>query len=263
MRPSGHASCMRRARRILVSSTTPATAALVVALATALATALAAGPAAGPAGATVAAPDARATPFSSSPVPADDPGPGVHVPVPVLRAVPEAGTGVWPLDPEPEVVEAFRPPASAYGPGHRGVDLAGHRGQRVRAALSGRVAFAGTVAGRGVVVVNHGEFRTTYEPVAASVGVGEAVATGQVIGSLEWFGSHCPPSACLHWGLLEGDLYRDPLTLVGTGPVRLLPLAGAPPIPGGSAFGGGTLPGSPTVWAQDPAAGQARGWAWR
>jgi hypothetical protein len=35
---------------------------------------------------------------------------------------------------------------------------------------------------------------------------------------------HCFPATCLHWGLIVGETYVDPLTLVGGGPVRLLPL---------------------------------------
>ncbi|MEO5711603.1 MAG: M23 family metallopeptidase [Nocardioidaceae bacterium] len=137
--------------------------------------------------------------------------------------------GGWPLDPRPEVVEGFDPPDSRWGAGHRGVDLSGRPGQRVRSAEAGRVSFAGTLAGRGVVVVEHGATRTTYEPVDASVGVGDTVATGATIGRLQLFGSHCFPAACLHWGLIEGrDHYLDPLTLVGAGPVRLLPLDGLP-----------------------------------
>jgi len=31
-------------------------------------------------------------------------------------------------------------------------------------------------------------------------------------------------AACLHWGLLQGDVYLDPLALLGLGRVRLLPL---------------------------------------
>jgi hypothetical protein len=84
--------------------------------------------------------------------------------------------------------------------------------------------FAGRIAGRGVVVVGHGATRTTYEPVAASVAVGSALAAGDVIGVLELPGSHCFPRACLHWGWIAGDTYLDPLRLVGAGPVRLLPL---------------------------------------
>jgi murein DD-endopeptidase MepM/ murein hydrolase activator NlpD len=132
--------------------------------------------------------------------------------------------GVWPLRPEPEVVEHFDPPTSPYGSGHRGVDLLGHAGQRVHTALAGRVTYAGPLAGRGVVVVSHGDTRTTYEPVSAAVSVGDVVGQGAVVGALQSAGSHCAPRACLHWGWLRGETYLDPLRLVGTGPVRLLPL---------------------------------------
>ena len=86
--------------------------------------------------------------------------------------------GVWPLQPEPAVVAYFDPPASPYGAGHRGVDLAGSVGQEVHAALAGTVTYAGRLAGRGVVVVSHGETRTTYEPVTATVNVGDPAPQG-------------------------------------------------------------------------------------
>ncbi|HET8603530.1 MAG TPA: M23 family metallopeptidase [Marmoricola sp.] len=130
---------------------------------------------------------------------------------------------VWPLVPRPEVVTAFDPPSAPWGAGHRGVDLLGRPGEVVRAAAAGRIVFAARLAGRGVVVVDHGSVRTTYEPVAATVHVGQQVAEGQPLGRLQAASSHCFPRACLHWGLLRGDTYLDPLTLVGAGPVRLLP----------------------------------------
>jgi murein DD-endopeptidase MepM/ murein hydrolase activator NlpD len=138
--------------------------------------------------------------------------------------------GVWPLRPEPTLVRGFDPPETRWGAGHRGVDLAGRAEQQVLAALAGTVTFAGPLAGRGVVVVDHGGTRTTYEPVQASVTPGDAVDAGDPIGRLEAFGSHCAPAVCLHWGLLDGAHYLDPLTLVGRGPVRLLPLLGDPPL---------------------------------
>ena len=94
----------------------------------------------------------------------------------------------------------------------------------MRTALPGTVTYAGPLAGRGVVVVDHGETRTTYEPVAASVSVGDVLAAGDRIGTLQVPGSHCFPRACLHWGWIRGETYLDPLRLVGAGPVRLLPL---------------------------------------
>jgi murein DD-endopeptidase MepM/ murein hydrolase activator NlpD len=144
-------------------------------------------------------------------------------PFPALAADTDP-VGVWPLVPEPEVVHGFDPPDDPWGAGHRGVDLRGSPGQPVRAALPGRVSWAGTLAGRGVVVVDHGDTRTTYEPVEAGVTVGATLAAGDRIGRLALGGSHCLPLACLHWGWLDGDTYLDPLRLVGAGPVRLLPL---------------------------------------
>lgn len=152
--------------------------------------------------------------------PASTPGPAADEPVP--------SSGTWPLDPRPDVVRGFEPPAGPYAAGHRGVDLAGSPGQGVRAALPGTVGFAGSIAGKPVVTVVHGGRRTTYEPVVAAVAVGQEVGAGEVLGRLQVAGSHCFPAACLHWGLVEGSggdrTYLDPLTLVGGGPVRLLPL---------------------------------------
>jgi murein DD-endopeptidase MepM/ murein hydrolase activator NlpD len=143
-----------------------------------------------------------------------------------VRAVASAAParGVWPLLPQPSVVHHFDPPALRWGAGHRGVDLAGHVGQPVRAALGGRITFAGRIAGRGVVVVSHGATRTTYQPVLPTSAVGERVAAGEVVARLAGNGSHCAPRACLHWGLRRGETYLDPLTLVDAPrPVRLLP----------------------------------------
>jgi murein DD-endopeptidase MepM/ murein hydrolase activator NlpD len=148
---------------------------------------------------------------------------------PLLALLTVFAAGVWPLDPPPVVVGGFAPPTTPYAAGHRGVDLAGDVGQDVVASASGRVTFAGSLAGRGVVVVDHGSTRTTYEPVEATVRVGDLVVAGARIGTLERFGSHCWPAACLHWGLIEGETYLDPLSLVGATSVRLLPLyTGAP-----------------------------------
>lgn len=147
------------------------------------------------------------------------------------RAAETDPVGVWPLVPEPAVVHGFDPPDDPWGAGHRGVDLRGSAGQPVRAALPGRVSWAGTLAGRGVVVVDHGDTRTTYEPVDPGLEVGATVAAGDRIGRLALAGSHCFPTACLHWGWLEGDTYLDPLRLVSAGPVRLLPLWRDEPVP--------------------------------
>ena len=154
----------------------------------------------------------------------------VPQPAPGLAAR-ETPHGEWPLSPRPAVAARFDPPDSRWGAGHRGVDLVGHPVATVRTALAGTVRFTGRIAGRSVVVVGHGATRTTYEPVRATVAVGDEVAAGAPIGRLEVAGSHCFPAACLHWGWLRGEVYLDPLALVGAGPVRLVPPEGLAPVP--------------------------------
>jgi murein DD-endopeptidase MepM/ murein hydrolase activator NlpD len=143
-------------------------------------------------------------------------------------SVPE---GQWPLLP-PAVVKRFDPPALDWQAGHRGVDLAAAVGAVVMASVDGRVSFAGFIGGKGVVTVDHGSVRTTYEPVSATVSAGDEVAAGQAIGTVLVGPSHCAPAACLHWGLIRNadDVYLDPLSLLGVHPIRLLPLHG-PPVP--------------------------------
>jgi len=133
----------------------------------------------------------------------------------------------WPLLPRPDVLRPFDPPPERWLSGHRGVDLGGMPGQMVRAAGSGTVVYAGMVAGRGVVSIEHaGGLRTTYEPVTASVRAGQTVELGDVIGSLDPGHAGCPRDACLHWGLRRGQTYLNPLVLIGPLRVRLKPLAG-------------------------------------
>lgn len=143
-----------------------------------------------------------------------------------------AAEWLLPLDGEPVVTRPFHPPATPYGPGHRGVDLAGSPGQSVRAAGDGTIGFAAPLAGRGVVTVLHsGGLRTTYEPVSAAVQVGQAVRAGHPIGALQAGHLGCPAAACLHWGLLRGEVYLDPMSLLSPGPIRLLPSAESPAMP--------------------------------
>ena len=146
-------------------------------------------------------------------------------PAPMAAApTPAPAVGVWPLQP-PSVVREFTPPDETWSAGHRGVDLAGVVGEPVVASLDGTVTFAGTLAGRGVVVISHGDTRTTYEPLIPEVKRGDTVTAGTQIGTLDVTQSHCFPAACLHWGWIHGKEYLDPLQLIGETPrVRLLPL---------------------------------------
>lgn len=141
------------------------------------------------------------------------------------RAAAATSAWTWPLPGRPPVLRPFQPPPTPYAAGHRGVDLGAPIGTPVRAAGAGVVSFAGPLAGRGVVTVTHGALRTTYEPVAAVVRRGQPVTLGEQIGWLAAPTGHCGIGVpCLHWGLLRGATYLDPLLLLGAAPVRLLPL---------------------------------------
>jgi murein DD-endopeptidase MepM/ murein hydrolase activator NlpD len=127
-----------------------------------------------------------------------------------------------------DVLVEFRAPATRYGPGHRGVDLAAADGATVLAAADGTVVHAGPVAGRGVVSIEHrGGVRTTYEPVRALVEAGEQVTRGQPIGILQAGHASCVPAVCLHLGArLPDRIYLDPLALFRPWRIRLKPWGG-------------------------------------
>jgi len=144
------------------------------------------------------------------------------VPGPPVAPVPYR----WPLSGTPRIVARFDPPAEPWLPGQRGVILATVPGAAVYPAAAGTVHFAGQVGGVGVVSVDHpGGLRTTYEPVRVLVRAGQRVGAGTVIGRVLPGLAGCPAgvAACLHWGLLRGGVYLDPLSLFGDGAVRLLP----------------------------------------
>lgn len=128
----------------------------------------------------------------------------------------------WPVEPH-EVVRAFEAPATEYGPGHRGIDIAGAPGMAVLAPDDGTVRFAGPVAGRPVVSIEHaGGLISSFEPVEPVVVAGEPVERGQVIGVLQ--AGHVPGETRLHLGAREHGAYVDPLGLLGVERPVLLPL---------------------------------------
>ncbi|WP_372453722.1 M23 family metallopeptidase, partial [Pseudonocardia abyssalis] len=172
----------------------------------------------------VAEPPVAGPPVAEPSAPPTDPSapaapPGAGVPAP--------GAGyAWPLLPVPAVRTPFRAPEHTYGPGHRGVDLAGPPGQAVLAARGGTVVFAGPVGGRSLVSVQHDDgLRTTYEPVTPVVTAGSVVIAGDVLGTLESGHAGCPDPACLHWGVRRDRTeYLDPLVLLRPARARLLPV---------------------------------------
>jgi murein DD-endopeptidase MepM/ murein hydrolase activator NlpD len=148
-----------------------------------------------------------------------------------------------PLPPPLVVLRSFAPPAHRWDAGNRGVDLAAAVGEPVFAGATGRVVYAGPLAGRGVISLDVGSLEDgslegvahlTYEPVDPLVSVGSAVAAGALIGYVSADIDACgPPGSCLHWGVRTGATYLDPLRLLRAPRVRLLPIwsGGVPAAP--------------------------------
>ncbi|WP_208029485.1 peptidoglycan DD-metalloendopeptidase family protein [Rhabdothermincola sediminis] len=118
------------------------------------------------------------------------------------------------------VADPFRPPATRFGPGNRGIDYATEPGTPVRAIGDGEVIFAGPVAGTLHVTVRHPDgLRSSYSFLeAVGVRVGARVRQGEVVGTA---------GPMLHLGIRDRDgTYLDPAVLfAGDLParVRLVP----------------------------------------
>ncbi|MET8866683.1 peptidoglycan DD-metalloendopeptidase family protein [Nonomuraea sp. NPDC004580] len=145
------------------------------------------------------------------------------------RASPSAPTWRWPLNGHPRIIRRFAPPPMPWLAGHRGIDLAAPVATPVLAAGPGTIRFAGPIAGKGVVTIDHPNgLRTTYLPVTPSLTRGHPVTPGTEIGVIAAPSKpHCPES-CLHWGLIRDAQYLNPLHLLGHAPTRLLPFWDSP-----------------------------------
>jgi murein DD-endopeptidase MepM/ murein hydrolase activator NlpD len=122
----------------------------------------------------------------------------------VLLATPSAAaTWVWPVT--GRVIRPFDPPATAYGPGHRGIDLAARPHAPVRAAAAGVVVFAGTIAhARWVVVLHPRRVRSSYGSLSGlRVHRGQHVRAGQLVGRAGRRGT-------IYFGVRIGPDYVDP-----------------------------------------------------
>lgn len=157
------------------------------------------------------------------------------MPPPPAPPAPEPVTYTWPI--RGPLLRRFEPPGHAYGPGHRGIDIAAPVGSPVMAAASGVVAFAGTIAGARYLSIDHPDgVRTTYSWLSVlMVERGDRVRGGAVV-ARTGTGHPETPEPHLHLGARQGGAYVDPLALLGdpsaAGVVHLAPLgsvAGRPP----------------------------------
>jgi len=127
------------------------------------------------------------------------------------------------------VVRAFDPPASPYGSGHRGIDIAAPFGTVVVAPAAGTVSFAGPVGGYLFLTIDHGGgLASTYSWVyGLLVRKGDAITAGQDI-ALSGGGHPGDTIASLHVGVRLNGVYVDPMLYLRspdlTSFIRLAPL---------------------------------------
>ncbi|MGA1260349.1 MAG: murein hydrolase activator EnvC family protein [Ilumatobacteraceae bacterium] len=118
------------------------------------------------------------------------------------------------------VVDPFRAPECARCAGNRGIEYAVPVASAVRSGLSGRVVFAGEVAGVRYVVVrarDNPSVRVTYGGVGeTTVSRGDVVRRGDVLGLASGSGNTATTGAAtLHVGVRVGETYVDPQTMAG------------------------------------------------
>lgn len=148
-----------------------------------------------------------------------------RVPLPAKLRAPDPVWN-WPVGPPVSLLEPFRAPPTPYAAGHRGIDLAAAPGATVRAPADGVVSFAGPVAGRPVLSIDHGDgVVSSIEPVVSAMGAGAPVGRGEPVGAVG-SGGHCD-GACVHFGVRVHGEYVSPMLFLGGVPrAVLLPLGG-------------------------------------
>ena len=128
---------------------------------------------------------------------------------------------------DPPVVAAisdpYREPSCRWCPGNRGIEFDTSAGQLVRAVATGRVTFAGSIAGNRYLVIEHGSGRRATYGLLDEIRFahGDLVVRGAVVGTA---------GERTHFGLRDGDTYLDPTPYLGRRAyrVRLVPLDGSP-----------------------------------
>jgi len=126
----------------------------------------------------------------------------------------------WPLPPPHPVLRPFAAPATAFGAGHRGIDVGAASESLVLAPDDGVVFFSGVVVDRPVLSITHdGGLVSSYEPVSSPLSAGTVVGRGSVVGTL--LPGHCAES-CLHFGVRLHGEYVSPLNYLGGVPRAVL-----------------------------------------
>jgi murein DD-endopeptidase MepM/ murein hydrolase activator NlpD len=106
-----------------------------------------------------------------------------------------------------EVIDSFRPPEHIGDSGNRGLEYGNSDNQIVAAAASGYVLFAGPVAGRKAITIEHADgIRTTYTGLLEVWAVEGSIANQ--------YSAIAIASRGFHFGARVRDHYLDPQILL-------------------------------------------------
>lgn len=120
------------------------------------------------------------------------------------------------------VIDPFRPPAHIGAPGNRGLEYGRSDNQVVAAAASGYVSFAGQVAGRKAITIQHDDgVRTTYTGLL-DMWVIEGMMVNQ-------HSAIALASTGFHFGARVHDHYIDPQVLIDASETKMQPRLLPPP----------------------------------
>lgn len=129
----------------------------------------------------------------------------------------------WRAPVDAPVSDPYRQPACRWCPGNRGIAYGTPRGAAVFAVATGRVTFAGSVAGTEFVVIRDASgLLATYGNVAGNrIKRGDLVISGVQIGST---------LGAFHFGVRAEGRYIDPTPMIGrlVYSPRLIPHDGSP-----------------------------------
>jgi murein DD-endopeptidase MepM/ murein hydrolase activator NlpD len=134
------------------------------------------------------------------------------------------GASCWQAPVQAPIADPFREPACPWCSGNRGIEYRVRSNTQVRAVATGRVSFAGTIAGTTYLVVNHADgVRATYGNLdQARFERGDLVVRRTVVGEA---------TGSFHFGLRDGARYVDPARFIGrfVYRARLLPTSADSP----------------------------------
>jgi murein DD-endopeptidase MepM/ murein hydrolase activator NlpD len=100
---------------------------------------------------------------------------------------------------------------------HTGIDIQGEPGDKVVASANGTVSYTGIspTGGLTIVIRHNSRIRTTYLNLAGIyVNVGNHVKQGDIIGSLGAYDDISNEKCHLHFAVIYGNMYLDPVQLL-------------------------------------------------